>query len=146
MSYLVTYKGIPYLHTMSDVSKLYIFDGFSEAEVSFFLLMSQTQFHKKGEKIMSIGDRSNGCAYYISKWSVKVIQGWVEVATLWEGSFFGEIALITDEPRTATVEIAEDTELQVFLKDDFLTLFKHGAHSDEMKKEVMRRIKERMTK
>lgn len=138
--------SIPYLYIMSDVSKLYIFDGFSEAEVSFFLLMSQTQYRKNGERIINIGDVSNGCAYYISKWSVRVIQGGVEVATLGEGSFFWEIALITDEPRTATIEAIEDTELQVFLKDDFLTLFKHGAHSEDMKKEVMRRIKERVKK
>lgn len=58
-----------------------------------------------------------------------MIQGGEIVATLGVGSFFGEITLITDEPRTATVETIEDTEIQVFLKDDFLTLFKHGKHS-----------------
>ncbi len=131
---------------MSDVSKLYIFDGFSESEISFFLLMSQTQYRKAGERILTVGDASNGCAYYVVKWSARVTQGGEEVAILGPGSFFWEIALITDEPRTATVEVAEDAELQVFLKDDFLTLFKHGTHSEEMKTEVMRRIKERMKK
>ena len=74
-----------------------------------------------------------------------MIQGGEIVATLGVGSFFGEIALITDEPRTATVETIEDTEIQVFLKDDFLTLFKHGKHSSEMKAEVMRRIQDRVS-
>ena len=131
---------------MSDVSNLYIFDGFSETEISFFLLMSQTQLRKSGEVIISVGDESNGCAYYINRGSVRVTGGGKELAVLESGSFFGEIALITDEPRTATVETVEDTELQVFLKDDFLTLLKRGAHSDEMRTEMLRRIMERVKK
>ena len=131
---------------MSDVSQLYIFDGFSEAEISFFLLMSQTQYRKKWETILTIGDASNGCAYYVVQGKLKVVQWGEEIALLESGAFFWEIALITDEPRTATVEVSEDAELQVFLKDDFLTLFKHGEHSADMKKEVMRRIQERIKK
>ncbi len=66
------------------------------------------------------------------------------MAILGAGSFFGEIALITDEPRTATVEVIEDVELQVFLKDDFLTLIKQSTHGREMQEEIMRRIRERV--
>lgn len=62
------------------------------------------------------------------------------MATLKAGGFFGEIALITDEPRNATVEVLEDTELQVFLKDDFLTLLQQSTHGEEMKEEIRRRI------
>lgn len=131
---------------MSDAKKLYIFDGFDEAQVSYFLLMSQTQYRKAWEKIITVGDASNGCAYYVVQGKLRVLQGGEEVAILDAGAFFGEIALITDEPRTATVEVVEDCELQVFLKDDFLTLFKHGEHSADMKKEVMRRIQERVKK
>ena len=40
----------------------------------------------------------------------------------------------------ATVEVVEPTELQVFLKDDFLTLLQQSAHSEEMKEEIRRRI------
>lgn len=129
---------------MSDISKLYIFDGFSDTEVSFFLLMSQTQFRKKDERIITIGDTSNGCAYYVSRGAVRVTQWGQELAILGPGSFFGEIALITDEPRTATVDAIDDTELQVFLKDDFMTLLKRWAHSEEMRAEMLRRIKERV--
>jgi hypothetical protein len=52
---------------MADISHLYIFDGFSEAEISFFLLMSQTQLRQSGEKIITEGEASNGCAYYVNK-------------------------------------------------------------------------------
>jgi hypothetical protein len=36
--------------------------------------------------------------------------------------------------------VTEDAELQVFLKDDFLTLLQQSAHSEEMKEEIRRRI------
>jgi CRP/FNR family cyclic AMP-dependent transcriptional regulator len=126
------------------IDELYIFDGFSKEEITYFLLMSQTQYRKKWERILSIGDISNGCAYYINSGNVRVIQWGLEVAILGPGSFFGEIALITDEPRTATVEVIDDVELQVFLKDDFLTLLKQSPHGMQMRTEIMRRIKDRI--
>jgi CRP-like cAMP-binding protein len=52
------------------------------------------------------------------------------------------MALITDEPRTATVEVIDDVELQVFLKEDFLILLNKSSHTKEIKEEIMRRIKE----
>jgi hypothetical protein len=60
--------------SMSDVSNLYIFDGFSETEIAFFLLMSQTQLRKAGERIMTVGEESNGCAYYVNRGAVRVTQ------------------------------------------------------------------------
>jgi CRP-like cAMP-binding protein len=50
------------------------------------------------------------------------------------------MALITDAPRNATVEAMEDTVLQVFLKDDFMTLIQQSTHGQEMKREIRRRI------
>ncbi len=128
------------------VEELYIFDGFSKEEITYFLLMSQTQHRKVWERILAIGDISNGCAYYINSGKVRILQWGNEIAILGAGSFFGEIALITDEPRTATVEVLEDAELQVFLKDDFLILIKQSAHGKQMQEEIMRRIKERVKK
>lgn len=126
----------------TSADSLYIFEWFSKQEIAYFLLMSQTQHRKKGEAILTIGDVSNGCAYYINNGHVKVVRGGNEIALLGPGSFFGEMALITDEPRTATVEVIDDVELQVFMKEDFLILLDKSAHSKEIKAEVMRRIKE----
>ena len=128
----------------TNIEELYIFDGFSKEEITYFLLMSQTQYRKAWERVLAIGDISNGCAYYINSGKVRILQWGNEIAMLGAGSFFGEIALITDEPRTATVEVLEDAELQVFLKDDFLILIKQSAHGQQMRTEIMRRIKERV--
>lgn len=129
-----------------NIENLYIFDGFSKEVIAFFLLMSQTQYRKKWEIVINMWELSNGCAYYINSGSVRVLQWTREIATLKSGGFFGEIALITDEPRNATVEVMEDTELQVFLKDDFLTLLQQSSHSAEMQEEIRRRIIENAKK
>jgi CRP-like cAMP-binding protein len=126
------------------VENLYIFDGFSKEEVAYFLLMTQTQHRKKWDVVITMGETSNGCAYYIKSWHVKIMREGNEIALLGPGAFFGEIALITDEPRTATVEAIDDAELQVFLKDDFLALLKRSAHSKELKEEILRRMKDRV--
>ncbi len=123
-----------------NIENLYIFDGFSKEVIAFFLLMSQTQYRKTGEVVIQESEISNGCAYYINSGKVRVLQGAKEIATLKAGGFFGEIALITDEPRNATVEVTENSELQVFLKDDFLTLLQQSSHGAEMKQEIRRRI------
>ena len=73
---------------MTNVESLYIFDGFSKEEVAYFLLMSQSQHRRKGEAILTIGDVSNGCAYYINSGHVKVVRGGNEIALLGPGSFF----------------------------------------------------------
>lgn len=123
-----------------DIDKLYIFDGFSKEVIAFFLLMSQTQYRKAGEVVIREFESSNGCAYYIQSGRLRVTIADKEVAILGAGEFFGEIALITDESRTATVEVIEEAELQVFLKDDFLTLLQQSTHSEAMKDEIRRRI------
>ncbi len=126
------------------IESLYIFDGLSKEEVAYFLLMSQTEYHSKGETILTVGSPSNGQAYYINHGRVRVLQWGQEVATIGPGGFFGEIALITDEPRTATIEAIDDIELQVFQKEDFFLLFEKSEHKKALQQEIMRRIMDRV--
>lgn len=123
-----------------NIENLYIFDGFSKEVVAFFLLMSQTQYRKSGETVIKENEKSNGCAYYINSGKARVLKWWKEIALLNAGGFFGELALITDDVRNATIQVTEETELQVFLKDDFLTLLQQSTHGTEMKEEIRRRI------
>ena len=64
--------------------------------------------------------------YLIKSGMVKVVKSIenkeIEVAFLKEGSFFGEMALIDDRPRTATVIAMEETVLEVFHRDSFIDI------------------------
>ena len=58
--------------------------------------------------------------YVIESGSVAVSHGDTLVRHETDGDFFGEIGLLRDIPRTATITADEDTVLQVLERDDFL--------------------------
>jgi putative ABC transport system ATP-binding protein len=59
--------------------------------------------------------------FLISDGEVEVIRADREVARLGPGDFFGEVALISGEPRNATVVAVGDVDTYVLGKDDFQT-------------------------
>ncbi len=67
---------------------------------------------KKGEVIFNEGDVSKEF-YYLIKGKVGILKGGREIASVGEKEFIGEMAFLTDEPRTATAICLEDTELLV---------------------------------
>ncbi len=77
---------------------------------------------KQGETIFEKGDPPNACAYIIEsgRVAIKSNVGAIEVAveTLERGDFIGEIALIDDEPRSASAIAEEDTVCSVITKQD----------------------------
>ena len=63
-----------------------------------------------------------------------------EVARLVVGDFFGERALMTDEPRNASVVAREETETYTLKKDDFrAALAEHGTLKEQLLKVYFQR-------
>ena len=98
----------------------------------------------KGEIIFSQGDTGDEL-YFIVRGKVKVLRGQgtdqTEIAELGPGDTFGEIALISDKPRTATVEVSEEVELYLLSKADFETLLKM---SPELQNAGIKLVSERL--
>ena len=76
-----------------------------------------------GETIFRQGDPGD-CAYFIRKGKVAVVDEETNstVRTLAAGEYFGEIALITKQPRTATICTLSSVEVAVLGKENFLNM------------------------
>ena len=81
-----------------------------------------------GTTVLVEGGRSDRF-YVIASGEVEVTQRGRLLRTEGPGDFFGEIGLLRDVARTATVGTTEDSELLVIEREDFLTAISHGAES-----------------
>lgn len=64
------------------------------------------------------------------------------IATAGAGELVGEIALVTNEPRTATVRAREASEVLVIARDEFLMLWKKSPFFADMQRTIFGRIRE----
>jgi hypothetical protein len=83
---------------------------------------SFTARFRSGRIILEAGEASDGLFYVIRRGSVSVRKADGAHVELGPGDFFGEIALLSDSPRTATVTAGPDAEMLVFRKEDFVQL------------------------
>jgi EAL domain-containing protein (putative c-di-GMP-specific phosphodiesterase class I) len=95
---------------------------------------------KKGDVLLREGERGE-CAYVIETGNVEILvqrdgQS-IQIGTRGPGSLIGEMAMIDDKPRTATVRALDDCELQEITREDFA---RRIETADPVLKMVMRVI------
>jgi len=79
--------------------------------------------------------------YVIRSGEAEVVIGGNRVRTLGAGQFFGEIALVRDVPRTATIRALTDLELGTLERDVFVgTLSRHAASAEAVGSIVAARL------
>jgi CRP-like cAMP-binding protein len=90
---------------------------------------SEEDVFRQGES----GDRF----YVVASGEVVVAVDGQPVNRLGRGGYFGEIALLKDVPRTATVTAETDTELLALERDEFIAAVTGHAPSEEVANAVI---------
>ena len=94
-----------------------LFDNISKRECSDLVKTMHPRQYKKDENIFSSGD-IGASIVLIRSGNIEIKASDKILAELQVGDFFGEVALIVDEPRTADAIATEDSELIFFLRSD----------------------------
>jgi CRP-like cAMP-binding protein len=96
------------------LSKFKLFTGFKEEELATLLSLSDCQTFEAGTRIVT-EDETGLCMYVIISGSVRIHSKAgdheVELAVLHSGDFFGELSLVDDGPRSATVDAIGETKV-----------------------------------
>jgi voltage-gated potassium channel len=102
------------------IEKVPIFQGAGEDLIREIILNLEPVIFTPNDFIFKKGEVGHDM-YFISKGSVDVVSedGKLVYATLSSGQFFGEIAILLSQPRTASIRAAEYCDLYRLKKEDF---------------------------
>jgi CRP/FNR family transcriptional regulator, cyclic AMP receptor protein len=99
----------------------------ADDEVNFSLLVGPEvpiREFAKGETVFREGDRGDEF-FVVVRGVVEITSGNRRLETLSQGSIFGEMALIDDSPRSATVTALTDVTVAPIKERQFLFLVRH---------------------
>lgn len=104
-----------------------IFSNLSKKELEEVLKLTHERYYKKDEHIFKKMAPSEGM-YVIVSGDVKIIDPDTETsfASLKNDDFFGELALLDEEPRSASAIAQSPSKLIGFFRTDLLTLMKRS--------------------
>jgi CRP/FNR family cyclic AMP-dependent transcriptional regulator len=108
------------------LKKVPIFSDLTPKELAEVEKIVHQRGYKKRETIIHDGDPGLGM-YIIVSGSVEIVEedekaGKKTLAKLSDGSFFGDMALLDEEPRSASAIALVDSDIMGFFRPDFLDL------------------------
>lgn len=101
-----------------------LFSGISKKDLERVLGTAKETHHNEGESIVTEGRGGVGF-HLIIDGKARVVRSGRTVANLGPGEFFGEMALVDDGPRSASVIAESDLETMVVSKWEFRPLLKN---------------------
>jgi CRP-like cAMP-binding protein len=126
--------------------KVPLFANLDPAKLKLLAFTSTRASFKPGQELFHQGDEGDA-AYLILSGEAVVIadtpSGEVPVATVGQNAIIGEIAILCEVPRTATVRAASRLETLKIEKEHFLRLIREFP---DMSVEIMRELGQRLTR
>jgi CRP-like cAMP-binding protein len=105
------------------LSKVELFDGLSTKQLGAVAAAMRERSFVAGQTIIEEG-ATDGRFYLIDSGTADVIVNGKVVGTLSDGDYFGEIALIDNGPRTATVTATSDVQALTLAHFNFRAVLK----------------------
>ncbi|MFA5917208.1 MAG: cyclic nucleotide-binding domain-containing protein [Candidatus Gracilibacteria bacterium] len=124
------------------MSNLKIFNGIDNEVVDKILSYAPMEIFNSSDVIFNEGELSNGKSYIIKYGIVEVEINGNKIAELGDGEMFGEIALLNEEVRTATVKAITNVELIVLTLSDLIDMINNDDNI--INKQIIRRIEENL--
>ncbi len=122
----------PKIDRTSEVTDLWmstpLFNNIKKQECRNLVKSMHPRHYKKNEVVFSSGDIGTSIVL-IRNGSIEIKAANKLLAELVSGDFFGEVALIIDEPRTADAIACENSELIFFLRSDLEEWVKRSPKS-----------------
>ena len=115
-------NAVPATHSL--LAQVPLFSGLAPGELDGLTALIRRHRYEEGEVIFHEGDAGTAL-YVIEKGEVKIVLGSSEgkdvvLSLLGPGDFFGELALLDGEPRSADAVAKETSHLLILQRDDFL--------------------------
>lgn len=103
------------------IKQIPFFSGLSDEDLQAIGQKVQLQYFGPEQLIFEEGDYGEEM-YIIKRGKVQVLRDFAVLAELEDHTFFGEMALVSEEPRNASVRALTEVEALVLKKDDFRAL------------------------
>ena len=131
------------VEVLRDVS---LFSKIDHTKLKLLAFTSENLIHEDGQFLFKEGEPGDA-AYIVLKGKVSVFiqteKGSVEIAQLKRGDVVGEISILCDVPRTASVKAVESVQTLKVTKDTFIHLL---TEFPEIAIEIMRELAARLNK
>lgn len=125
---------------MLKLKDLYLFEWVSEEFIYYIIDNARRVEYISWDSVIHEWEDSDWNAYIIQDGKAKVEREWEKVANLKASDIFWEIALITNEPRTASVIAETDLVLYKINKELLHKMIKEFKNWKEIQAKIMERI------
>ena len=115
-----------------------LFSVLGERQRARLAPMTRCVFFGPGETVVTEGEPGD-CLYQVVEGTVEVLHGSKTVAELTRGAIFGEMTLLTDAPRNATVRSRTETALLEVERSDLIPLLESNPELLEQLGDLMSR-------
>ncbi len=105
------------------LARMPLFRALNDREILRLLQVVEVHPYKDADVVIREGDRGEEL-FIVLTGSVKVMRGETELARFKPGDHFGEMALVRNQPRSATVISDLDSELMVIRRTDFFDILR----------------------